>query len=366
MYMASAVMAVEDFPTIRSISVVAYDADLNVVLYEKNAYQRRSIASLTKIMTILYTCELVQEEKISLSDVVTASSNAASRGGTQIRLRGGDQFTLEELLYATALASANDGAVAIAEFVGGSEQEFARLMTARAHQLGIINTNFVDSTGLLSIYSGNYSTALDLARLSTIAMQNDLFQRFVSTKEYFLTPQDRIIRNTNPLLHAVEGMEGIKTGATTPAGHTLITSTTRNERRLIVVVLGAPSREQRNQEAERIVEYAFNRLTTVVPAGEVVREVSVKDAVLHLVDAVSAKDVSLFLFDSDLESIERKAEVGELRAPVEKGETIGELIILRDDKELGRFELVANQSTGLASIIRRFWNRLVSFLGFTL
>lgn len=355
------VSAQTEFPSLSAVAVVVYDADFDHVLYAKNPHQQRSIASLTKIMTILYVCELVQAGTIGLDDVVTASGNAASRGGTEIKLKSGDKFTVEELLYATALASANDAAVALAEYVAGSEQEFAKLMTKRANELGLKDTNFVDATGLLSIFSGNYSTAYEMALLSRFAMENELFCRFVSTKEYDLKPQNKTIRNSNVLLHEVEGVNGIKTGATTPAGHTLITSVNREGRNLIVVVLGAPSREVRNEESEALVEYAYDRLETVIPKDEVITRVNVPDGVTHLVGAVLPQDLSLFVFNEQDRQIETKVELASVRAPLEKGDKIGELVVVRAGEEYGRMDLVSDQSTGLASFLRRIWNRIIQF-----
>ena len=312
-------------------------------------------------MTILYICELVQAGNIGLEDVVTASANAASRGGTEIKLKSGDKLTVEELLYASALASANDAAVALAEYAAGSESEFARLMTRRARELGLNDTNFVDATGLLSIYSGNYSTAYEMALLSRFAMSNDLFRRFVSTKEYELKAMNKTIRNSNALLHEVHGVNGIKTGATTPAGHTLITSVNREGRNLIVVVLGAPSREVRNEESEALVEYTYGRLETVIPKGELIATVSVPDGVTYMVGAVLQQDLSIFVFSDQDRMIETKHEIAPGRAPIEKGEKIGELIVLRAGEEFGRVDLVSDQSTGLASFFRRIWNRIVLF-----
>jgi D-alanyl-D-alanine carboxypeptidase (penicillin-binding protein 5/6) len=353
--------AEEKFPSASAIAVVIYDADFDHVLYAKNPHQKRSIASLTKVMTILYICELVQAGNIGLEDVVTASANAASRGGTEIKLKSGDKLTVEELLYASALASANDAAVALAEYAAGSESEFARLMTRRARELGLNDTNFVDATGLLSIYSGNYSTAYEMALLSRFAMSNDLFRRFVSTKEYELKAMNKTIRNSNALLHEVHGVNGIKTGATTPAGHTLITSVNREGRNLIVVVLGAPSREVRNEESEALVEYTYGRLETVIPKGELIATVSVPDGVTYMVGAVLQQDLSIFVFSDQDRMIETKHEIAPGRAPIEKGEKIGELIVLRAGEEFGRVDLVSDQSTGLASFFRRIWNRIVLF-----
>lgn len=355
------VSAQKGFPSVSAAAVVIYDADFGHVLYAKNPHQQRSIASLTKIMTILYVCELVQAGKIGLNDVVTASANAASRGGTEIKLKSGDKFTVEELLYAAALASANDAAVALAEYAAGSEQEFARLMTNRAKELGLKDTNFVDATGLLSIFSGNYSTAYDMAVLSRFAMENPLFRRFVSTREYELKPQNKTIRNSNALLHEVKGVTGIKTGATTPAGHTLITSVTREGRSLIVVVLGASSREVRNEESEELIEYSYARLETVIPKDELIAKVNVPDGVTYLIGAVLKQDLSVFVFSEADRQIETRVELAPVQAPVAKGDKVGELVVLRDGEEFGRMDLVADQSTGLASFLRRIWNRILQF-----
>ncbi len=349
------------FPDVSAVAVVIYDPDFDLVIYEKNAAQRRSIASLTKIMTILYVCELIQADVISLDDIVTASANAAERGGTEIKIKSGEKFTVEELLYAAALASANDAAVALAEYTAGSEKEFAGLMTKRAWELGLTDTNFVDATGLLSIYSGNYSTAYEMALLSQFAMENELFKHFVSTKEYELKSKGRTITNSNVLLDKVDGVNGIKTGATTPAGHTLITSVERNERRLIIVVLGAPSREIRNSQSEELVEYTYSHLQVFIPKGEVISKMNVPDGLTHLIDAVMDRELSLFNFNDRYTDIETKYQLLDKRAPIEKGDKVGELIVLHQNEKIASIDLIAGQNTGLASFLRRLWNRLVQF-----
>lgn len=349
-------------PNIRSIAVVVYDADFGQVLLGKNPHQRRSIASLTKVMTILYASELVQAGKINLSDKVKASANAASRNGTQIDLRSGDVFTVEELLYSTALVSANDAAVALAEFIGGSESAFAKLMTERAVSLGLTNTNFVDSTGLLSINHGNYSTAYEMALLSQIAMDNQLFHHFVSTKEYELKSQNRTIRNTNVLLQDNPIVNGIKTGATTPAGNCLITSAVDHDRRAIIVVLGAPTREQRNKESEELLAWVYNSLQVILSEDQVVTQVVVRDGHTQTVNAIPAREVSVFAVDEDTAKVTTKVDlIKDLRAPIQPGQKLGEIVILRDGEEYGRVDLVAREGTGLASFVRRLYNRIVEF-----
>lgn len=351
-------------PDISAIAYLVYDADFGRVLAEKNGYQRRSIASITKVMTVLIGVELVEQGKISLSDKVTASARAESRDGTQIKLRAGDTFTVEELLYASALQSANDAAVALAEYISGSEEEFARLMTRRAQELGLTDTNYVDSTGLLSIFSDNYSTAYDQARLFQTAMEHELFRKIFGTQEYNLKAQGRTIGNTHPLLGEVEGVEGGKTGATTPAGHTLITSTQRDGRRLITVVLGAKSREIRNAESEELIEWAFSNKKILIPKGTTVATMIVPDGVLHEIGVTLTQELSVFEPDIPADKFTTKVELDtSLRAPIDRGEQVGEIIIYTEDgEEYGRFPVVAQHSTGLASWLRRIYNRIRIFL----
>ena len=351
-------------PDISSIAYLVYDADFGRVLAEKNGYQRRSIASITKVMTVFLGVELVKQGKVSLYDKVTASARAESRDGTQIKLRAGDTFTVEELLYASALQSANDAAVALAEFIGGTEGEFARLMTQRALELGLTDTNYVDSTGLLSIFSDNYSTAYDQARLFQIAMEHELFRKIFATQEYELKAQGRKIGNTHPLLGELEGVEGGKTGATTPAGHTLITSTRRDGRRLITVVLGAKTREIRNAESKQLIEWAFSNKKVLIPKGTTVATMLVPDGILHELGVTLAQDLSVFEPQIPADKFTTKVELDTtLRAPIDRGEQVGEIIVYTEDgEEYGRFPVVAQHSTGLASWLRRIYNRVRIFL----
>lgn len=348
-------------PELSSIAYIVYDGDLDYLILEKNATQRRSIASITKVMTLFYTLELVEAGRISLDDQLTASAQAARREGTQIKLKAGDRFTLEELLYATALVSANDAAVAIAEYVAGSEAEFCRLMNSRAQELGLWDTHYVDCTGLLSIFSNNYSTALDQARLFKLAWESDLFRQIISTPEYHLQAQARKIENTHPLLDR-PGVQGGKTGATTAAGHTLITSVSRNEKQLITVILGARSRDVRNEEAEALQEWAFGNLKLLIPKNQVLASVVIPDGVDYQINGVLAKDFSVVaLSEGELDFQHELQFLEGLRAPVEKGAKLGELVVSRGGKEFARLDLVAQQGTGLASWLRRLFNRLWHF-----
>lgn len=345
-------------PELSSIAYAVYDADYGYVVLEKNAYQRRSIASITKVMTLLVATELVEEGKLSLDAKVTASARAASREGTQINLKTGDIVTVEELLYATALQSANDAAVALAEYVAGAEEDFIKLMNNKAEALGLADTHYVDCTGLLSIFSNNFSTAFDQVRLLREALDHELLRSILGAPDYLLQSQDRRIKNSHPLLD-VTGVEGGKTGATTPAGHTLITSCVRHEKRLIIVVLGARSREVRNDENEKLLEWAFGNLRTLISNEEVLTPVVIPDGVEHQVNAVLASEFAVVAAtEADLKYETDIEILPSLRAPVDRGDKVGELVVNRGGEEFVRLDLVAQQSTGLATWLRRIFNSL--------
>ncbi|MCK9526816.1 MAG: D-alanyl-D-alanine carboxypeptidase [Limnochordia bacterium] len=348
--------ALEPPPELSSIAYAVYDGEYGYLALEKNAYQRRSIASITKVMTLLVAVELVEEGKLALDALVTASAKAQSREGTQINLKAGDQLTVEELLYAAALVSANDAAVALAEYVAGSEEDFTRLMNAKAEELGLEDTNYVDCTGLLSIFSNNYSTAFDQVRLLQVALDHELFRTILATPDYYIESRDRKIKNSHPLLDR-GGVEGGKTGATTPAGHTLITACTRQEKRLIIVVLGARSREVRNRENEALVEWAFGNLRTVISSEEVITPVLIPDGVDHQVNAVLAREFQVVaLEEANLEYETEPVILPDLRAPIDRGDKVGELVVSQGGEEFVRLDLVAAQSTGLATWLRRLFN----------
>ncbi|HHY10330.1 MAG TPA: D-alanyl-D-alanine carboxypeptidase [Firmicutes bacterium] len=348
-------------PELSSIAYLVYDGDFDYVILERNAWQKRSIASITKVMTLFYCLELVEQGELALDAVVTASSRAASRKGTQINIKAGDQFTLEELLYAAALVSANDAAVAIAEYVAGSEAAFVRLLNERAKELGLKDTHYVDCTGLLSIFSNNYSTAYDQVKLLQAAVEVPLFRQIMGAREYYLAAQGRKLKNSHPHLE-LAGVEGGKTGATTPAGHTLITSRHHLGRRLITIVLGARSRDVRNAESLALLDWAYNNLRVVIANDELITPVIVRDGVDHQINGILAHEFSVVaLNDTDLE-FERAVELLEgIKAPVERGDKLGELIISSGGEEFARIDIVAQQGTGLTSWLRRIFNRVYRY-----
>jgi D-alanyl-D-alanine carboxypeptidase (penicillin-binding protein 5/6) len=242
-------------PPIKAGAAILVETVSGMILYAKNEHQRKAPASTTKIMTAVVTLE-----KGNPDDVVTISPKAARTGGSSLWLRAGEKIPLLELLEGVMLRSGNDGSVALAEHIGGSEKEFANLMNGKAREIGALNTSFSNSHGLSA--PNHYTTAFDLALISRYGFGNPEFARIVGTREeaveWFQGAKTRQVRNTNRLLWSFAGADGVKTGTTNKAGYCLVASATRDGRRFIAVVLNSPDRWG---EASRLLEYGFNNFS---------------------------------------------------------------------------------------------------------
>ena len=237
-------------------AAILIDQDTGTVLYEKNADQRVPIASITKVMTLLLTFEAVRAGKINFDTQVPVSSHAASMGGSQIWLEPGEQFTLDEMLRAICVSSANDAAVAVAELVGGSEESFVAMMNAKAAELGMTDTTFKNACGLDT--EGHLSTARNVAIMSrTILTQYPEVLHYSGIWTDTLRNGQTMLVNTNKLLRRYDGITGLKTGTTGGAGVCISASATRNGLNLIAVVLGANSSAERFEAAAKLLDYGF-------------------------------------------------------------------------------------------------------------
>lgn len=240
-------------PDIFSRHVICIERTTNLVLYEKNAYEKTAMASTTKIMTAI-----IALETHDLNESVLISDKAATTGGSTLGIFKDTQMTLESLLYGLLLRSGNDCAVAIAEYIGGDLEGFATLMNNKAKELGLKNTNFVTPHGLDS--DEHYTTAYDLAILTNYALNNEIFKKIVGTKQISIMIEnyERTLNNTNELLGNVNGIYGVKTGFTGNAGRCLVTACKREDLDVIVVVLGSDTKKIRGLDSIKIIEYVFN------------------------------------------------------------------------------------------------------------
>lgn len=259
--------SVTALPKTNSRRYIVYDRISKSMIIGKNEDVKSAMASTTKIMTTI-----VILEKSDLDETVTVSAKAGGTGGSRLGLKRGDKASVKDLLYGLMLRSGNDAAVALAEHVGGSVKEFAELMNEKAIELGLTNTHFVTPHGLDD--ANHYTTALELAKLTDYAMDNETFAKIVGTKSttIYINNQPRQINNTNELLGVLNGVVGVKTGFTNNAGRCLVTETKRNNMDIITIVLGADTKKDRTKDSVNLIEYTFSKYKMYNLEEQIIKE----------------------------------------------------------------------------------------------
>lgn len=308
---------IDKVPVINALAAVVMDMESGRVLFEKNAYSRRAMASTTKIMTAI-----IAVENGDLKDEVTISKRASSIRGSTVGLREGQKLTLEELLYGLMLSSGNDAAIAIAEHMGSSVEEFAKMMTKKAYLIGARNTSFITPHGLDA--DEHYSTAYDMALITRYALNNPIINEIVKTKN--MKTSMGMLHNTNELLGVYPGADGVKTGYTGKAGRCLVTSATRDGHRLISVVLGSPTRRARAQSSKDILDYAFDNYEyyTLMEEGVCVKKLPVNRGIADMVEIKTIERIVMPLKKEEYQSLEKRIYMPDvLDAPVIAGADAG-------------------------------------------
>lgn len=334
------------------------------VLYEQNADESLPPASVTKIMTMLLTMEAVDSGKVSLDDTVTASAHAAEMGGSQIYLKEGEQMTLDDMLKSIAVASANDAAVAVAEFLGGSEDAFVSMMNERAEQLGCTGTTFVNPNGLDTDGEQTRTTARDLSRISVELMRHNKILEYTSIWMDSVRGGSFGLANTNKMLRVYDGMIGLKTGYTSTAGYCISAAAERDGMRLIAVVLGEPDKEARNSDISAMLNYGFANyaMAQILEDGQQLSSVPVNLGLSDQVGAVLADDTPILLEKAKADGLTRELTMTErLDAPVQAGAKLGELVLRSDGEEVARRDIVAAESVERKSI-SAIYRDLLSYL----
>ena len=332
-----------------SPSYVLMEPETGTVICGKEKDTRRSPASVTKIMTLLLIFDSLEKGSLSLEDTVTTSAYAKSMGGSQVYLEEGETQSVETLIKCIVIASGNDASVAMAEHIAGSEQEFVKMMNERAAALGMKNTHFEDCCGLTDS-DGHYTTAYDIALMSrelilkypqvleysSVWMENITHVTRQGSKEFGLT-------NTNKLIRSYDGCRGLKTGSTSKAKFCLSAVAERDGLSLIAVVMAAPDSRTRQKDASALLDYGFSRCRLYEdPDPGTPGELKVKNGVS---ETVPLEYEGVFRYvdtkGGDLSGITRKTAVpDEVEAPVKKGEAAGELIYMKDGKELGSIRIL--------------------------
>ena len=332
---------------IKAKSVVLMEPNTGKVLYESNSDEKLPPASITKIMSLLLVMEAIDRGDISLETVVTASEHACSMGGSQIWLEPGETMTVNDLLKAAVIASANDACVALGETVAGSEEGFVALMNERANELGMTNTHFVNCTGLDA--EEHLTTAYDVALMSSTLIKHDLIKDYSTVWMETLRDGKSELVNTNKLVRFYEGTTGLKTGTTSTAKYCLSATAERNGVELVAVVMAGESSNDRFNGAKKLLDYGFaNYNYSSIEAGiEENTELEVLKGTEKTVEIQPQGTLNVLLPKSASGKIERKTVLSEnVTAPVKKGDILGTVTVTLDGEQLGEIPLVANEDVG--------------------
>lgn len=300
---------------------VLMDQASGKVLYEQGAHERVPIASVTKVMTLLLVMEALANERIAWTDAVSCSDLAASMGGSQIWLEPGEIMTVEELVKAAAVVSANDACVALAEHISGTADAFVAAMNARAKELGMADTQFVDCSGL---DDSGYSCAYDVALMSRELMKHKEIQRFTTIWMDTLRGGESQLVNTNKLVRHYTGATGLKTGTTQAAGHCLAATAERDGTAFVAVVLGSPTTAERFDGARAMLDYGFSGYVSYVPQPEALAPIPVIGGQSDTVDIAVDTPEGVLLQKGTEGNIQPSVEIAaDLEAPVETGQVVG-------------------------------------------
>lgn len=340
-------------------SCLLMERETGSVLYAENEHERLEPASVTKVMTMLLTVEALDGGAIGMEDLVTASEYASSMGGSQVYLKEGEQMTVRDLLKSVAVASGNDAAVALAEYIAGSEQAFVEKMNQRAKELGMEDTTFCNCNGLPA--EGHVSSAYDIAVMSRELLGHDTIRDFVGIWMDSIRDGAFQLSNTNKLIYYYEGATGLKTGSTDAAGCCISASAQREGMELIAVVLGSRTSALRFTTAKNLLNYGFGGFALVEAAPEELGEVPVTlgKAGSVPVETEPGAVCRLVVERGQQESITTRCELKEeTAAPVAKGDRLGTLSIAVEGKLVKQIPLVAAESVeklGFYGVFEKFW-----------
>lgn len=345
-------------------SAVLMEKSTGKVLYEQNPHERLAPASITKIMSLLLIMEAIDSGKITLNDTVSASEHAVSMGGSQIWLEVGETMTVDELLKAIAIGSANDATVALGEHIAGSEESFVNMMNERAAQLGMENTHFVNCTGLDA--ENHYTSAYDVAVMSRELIGHDLIKQYSSVWMDSLREGTTQLVNTNKLVRFYEGATGLKTGTTDEAGYCLSATAERDGMELIAVVLGSDSGNNRFNSARKLLDHGFANYVKVSP------EVGVSE--IPPVKVTGGVETSVVFNEISLEpvlitkgkekSVTAKIDVPQsIEAPISAGQQIGTISVMQDDTVLSQTPITAAKAVEKMTFSNALWILIQKLFG---
>ena len=323
-------------------SAIIIEPTTGKIIFEKNSNERLEPASMTKIMTLLLTFEAIDNGRVSLDDMVNISKRAEDMGGSQMFLEAGSNIRLEEIIKGVSIASANDGAIALAEFIGGSVENFVDMMNKKAEDLGLSNTHFANPHGLHA--DNHYSSAYDMAIMASNLISHEKVLNYTSIYEdYFNKPDGSRtwLVNTNKLVRFLEGVDGLKTGYTSEAGYCLTATAKKGNVRYITVVMGEPSSDIRSSETANMLNYAFNsfKLNTILDKSQELGNIYIDKSKQKTAKIVVKNPVTeLISKEKDIPNYTYNLKVEKITVPIKAGTKVGTVEILDNEGLIVREE----------------------------
>ena len=338
-----------------SKSALLMDGATKTILFEKNAHEHLPVASMVKMMTILLTLENIEEDRISLEDKVLTSEKASGMGGSQVFIDPFEEYKLEDLFKSVVMASANDGSVALAEYISGSENNFVKQMNKKAEELGMKDTNYVNCTGLPA--PEQYSSAYDSALLLSEVVKYDLYHNYSKIwMDKLVHPSGRVTElvNTNRLVKYYKGCDGGKTGSTNEAGCCLSASAVRDDLRLISVIVGAPNSKARFGECSELLNYGFSNfeIKKLISKDDVIATLPVVKGKVETAQLFSEEEYSTIVKKGDTSDFEIKKNIPEkIKAGVKGNEAIGNIQILKNGEKVKEINVISKEDIEKMSYI---------------
>ena len=346
-------------------SSILIESTTGEIIHESNSNEKLAPASMTKIMSLILIMEEIEKGALDLNEEITTSENASKMGGSQIYLEAGEKMSVDDLLKAICVGSANDAIVALAERISGSEEAFVFKMNQKAKKMGLKNTNFKNATGL--DVANHYSSAYDMAQMARELVRHNKILEYSGIYETYLrqnTNKKFWLVNTNKLIKTYDGMDGLKTGFTNEAGYCLTATAKRNNMRLIGVVMGEDTSQRRNTEMSKLLDYGFNRynvkeyLTKNTKVGTLKNDKST----IGKVNIVPKEDINVLIKKGNKNrKLSYKLNVTNKKLPLKKGNVVGYLDIYEKGKKLYKIDVTIDNDLKKANILELLIRNLGDF-----
>lgn len=348
-------------------SAIMIEASTGEILFQKNKDEKLAPASMTKMMSMLIIMEEIEKGNLKWDEMITTSERASSMGGSQIFLKAGEKMSVTDLLKGIAIASGNDAVVALAERISGSEESFVKRMNTRAKDLGLKNTNFVNSTGLTE--DNHYSSAYDMSLIAKELVKHEKILEFTSTYEDYLRKDTKSpfwLVNTNRLVRFKEGVDGLKTGFTKEAGYCLTATMKKDNMRLITVVMKEEDSNKRSVDTSKMLDYGFNvyMVQTILDEKTTIEKQKVELGKKLTTEIVPKESITILnKKNEEIKNITYKTNINKIIAPVKKGDKVGTIDIIEEGKVISTIDATVKENIEKANIFTVYLRNLKEVVG---